>query len=90
MNDQFRQAASSLDQMRHWLTDVMMLEPTIRRAMTTLEPLTELGNLRRISGDELRQAARVVRDMRRAEQAGESVARRSADEVDHAMGELSR
>ena len=33
-----------------------MMEPTMRRAMNTLEPITELGNLRRISRDELRQA----------------------------------
>ncbi len=49
--------------------------------MQTLEPITELGNLRRISRDELLQAAQVVRDLRRTEVAKRSFAVRAVPEV---------
>ena len=52
---------------RTWLTELVLMEPTIRRAMESLEPLTALGNLRRVSPDELRQAARAVREHREQE-----------------------
>ena len=67
LTDQFREASQSFDDVRRWLSDVILMEPTVRRAMDALEPLTELGNLRRVSADELRQAARVVRDIRQAD-----------------------
>lgn len=65
LTDQYQEATESFAAMQRWLTDVILMEPTLRRAMNTLEPISELGNLRRISQDELRQAAQVVRDMRR-------------------------
>ena len=81
LTDQYQQASKSFDTMRRWLTDVILMEPTVQRAMQTLEPISELGNLRRISQDELRKAAQVVRDMRRTEIARRSYTVRSAPEI---------
>jgi len=72
LTEDFQQASQSFEEMRRWLNDVILMEPTVRRAMETLEPITALGNLRRISAEELRQAARVVSDMRRAQGGRES------------------
>jgi hypothetical protein len=66
---EFREASASFVELRRWLTDVTMMGPMVQRAMETLEPLTALGNLRRVSADELRQAARVVREMRETQMA---------------------
>ena len=81
LTDQYQQASQTFLEMRRWLTDVVMMEPTLRRAMSTLEPITDLGNLRRISRDELRQAAQVVRDMRRTEVARRAYSVRSVPEI---------
>jgi hypothetical protein len=48
--------------MRHALVEILAFEPGIQRALVILEPLTALGNLRHISGAELRDVARLVRD----------------------------
>ena len=67
LSEQFQAAAQGFETWRRWLTEVVMMEPTVRRAMESLEPITALGNLRRVSPDELRQAAAVVQDMRQTE-----------------------
>ncbi len=91
MTQQYQQAAKSFDELRRWLTEVVLLEPTLRRAMQTLEPITELGNLRHISREELLQAAQVVRDMRRVEVAKRSFTVQSVPEVaTSAEGEATR
>ena len=81
LTQQYQEAAQSFEKVRRWMTEVVLLEPTLRRAMQTLEPITELGNLRRISRDELLQAAQVVRDMRRAEVAKRSFTVKSVPEI---------
>ena len=60
LQNQFQKVAGSLDTIRGWMTEFLMLEPTIEHAMHVLEPLTELGNLSRLTSSELRQAARAV------------------------------
>ena len=62
LNEQFQTAARSFKHIRRWMTEVVMMEPTIQRAMRTLEPITELGSLRRMSRDELKQVARTLRE----------------------------
>jgi hypothetical protein len=49
--------------------------------MEALEPLTALGDLRRVSPAELRQAAQVVREIRQTELAKQSVTGDVAAEV---------
>ena len=48
------------------LNDVIMMEPTVQHAMRSLQPLTELGNLRRMDLNELRQAASIITDRHQA------------------------
>ena len=64
LHDQFARAAQSFEQIRRWMGDVILLEPTIQRAMSTLEPLADLGSLRRMTREELKQAADYVRRVR--------------------------
>jgi hypothetical protein len=64
LHEQFVRATQSFNQIRRWMGDVILMEPTIQRAMTTLEPLTQLGSLRRMTRNELRHAARIVQDAR--------------------------
>ena len=64
LHEQFVKAAHSFDQMRRWMGEVILMEPTIERAMTTLQPLTRLGELRRMTQDELRYAANLVQSVR--------------------------
>jgi hypothetical protein len=40
------------------MVEVVAMEPMLKRVQQTLEPLTELGNLRRLDADQLRQVAR--------------------------------
>jgi hypothetical protein len=81
LTEQFQEASRSFDNVRRWLTDVILMEPTVHRAMEALEPLTALGDLRRVSPAELRQAAQVVREIRQTELAKQSVTGDVAAEV---------
>ncbi|MCA9062448.1 MAG: hypothetical protein KDA96_05300 [Planctomycetaceae bacterium] len=66
--DDFRkevaQHISSLDTLRRTLVDIAMMESTIGRVAQMMQPLTEIGNLRRLSETEIREAARVILDRR--------------------------
>ena len=66
LQSQFQKVAGSLDRIRGWMTEFLMLEPTIERAMKTLQPLTELGNLSRLNARELRDAAEAILSQRHA------------------------
>ena len=66
LDHQVGQALTAFDRMRHALVEVLAFEPGIQRALVVLEPLTALGNLRHISGAELRDVARLVRDQHKA------------------------
>ncbi len=50
--------------MRKSLLDVVLMESTVRKVAGILEPLAELTNLRRLSSEDMRQAARVIMDQR--------------------------
>ena len=80
--DQFQAAANSFRHVRTWLVEVVMLEPMLQRAMQSLQPLTELGNLRRLSGDQLRAVARSINDRQRTHLAQKPMASRDIAEVD--------
>ena len=54
----------SLDGVRRTMMDIAMMESTLSRVAKVVEPLTQIGNLRRLSDDEMREAARVILDRR--------------------------
>jgi hypothetical protein len=61
LHEQFHETVRNFEQMRSWMVELVMLQPTLQRAMVALEPLTELGNLRRVSDDRLREIGRAMR-----------------------------
>lgn len=79
LQSQFQKVAGSLDRIRGWMTEFLMLEPTIERALKTLQPLTDLGNLSRLSARELQEAAAAILTQREA-----NVAQKLAREVNAA------
>ncbi len=54
----------SLDGVRRTMMEIAMMESTLGRVAKVVEPLTQIGNLRRLSDDEMREAARVILDRR--------------------------
>ena len=54
----------SLDTLRRTLMDIAMMESTLGRVAQVVEPLTQIGNLRRLGEEEVREAARVILDRR--------------------------
>ena len=62
LHDQFHEAALSFGQIRSWMVELAMLQPTFQRAMDALQPLTELGNLRRLDDGQLRDVAEAMRE----------------------------
>ncbi|MDA1231279.1 MAG: hypothetical protein O2856_10940 [Planctomycetota bacterium] len=54
----------SLEGVRRTMMDIAMMESTLGRVAQVIEPLTQIGNLRRLSNDEMREAARVILDRR--------------------------
>lgn len=57
---EFQKQIHSLDSMRRSLIDFVMMENTVTRAVRILQPLLELGNLRHLNEDQLRQIARSI------------------------------
>ncbi|MFG0335667.1 MAG: hypothetical protein ACF8TS_20090 [Maioricimonas sp. JB049] len=60
----FSEQIGQLDGMRRELTELILMQNTIARTVRTLRPLADLGNLRRLGDDEVREAARVILDRR--------------------------
>jgi hypothetical protein len=58
VHEQLGKIAASFGRMRHWIVEILAFEPAFTRAMRTLQPLTELNNLRRMNPTELRQVLR--------------------------------
>ena len=54
----------SLEDVRRTMMEIAMMESTLGRVAQVVEPLTQIGNLRRLSDDEMREAARVILDRR--------------------------
>lgn len=62
--DEFMSQIASLGAMRERLTQVLLMETTIGRVVQALEPLAQIVNIRRLSDQELRDAARSILDNR--------------------------
>lgn len=60
LNSQFHQALLAFDEIKHWMIEVVATQPLLERARYALEPITDLGNLRRIRPDQLREIAKSV------------------------------
>lgn len=54
----------SLTNLRRTLMELAMMETTVGRVAQVIAPLAEIGNLRRLSESEVRDAARVILDQR--------------------------
>ena len=55
---QFHEAAISFDSIKHWMVEVVAMEPILKQARQTIEPLLDFGNLRHMGPDQLRELAR--------------------------------
>jgi hypothetical protein len=62
IQDQLGKIALSYGRMRHWITEIVAFEPTLNRAIRSLQPLAELGNLRHMNAGQLRQVIRAMND----------------------------
>ncbi len=60
LRQQMHRASDTFDDIRRMMTEIVILEPTVERAVRGLRPITELGNLRHMSVGELRQAAQTI------------------------------
>lgn len=67
IQDQLAKVATSYGRMRHWITEIVAFEPTLNRAMRSLQPLVELGNLRHMSANDLRQVIRTMNERRESQ-----------------------
>lgn len=56
----FHEAALSFNSIRHWMVEIVAMEPMLQRCRKTLEPLTELSSLDRMSPNRLREVARAM------------------------------
>lgn len=62
--DELNYQVGQLSGMQESLTELILLESTVARAVRMIEPLAELTDLRRLNEDEVREAARVILDRR--------------------------
>ena len=60
LNAQFNRAFRSFDQIKHWMVEVVASESLLERARFALEPITDLGNLRHMKPEQLREIAQSV------------------------------
>lgn len=65
-HDEFVSQVQVLGEMRRNLVEISLMETTLMKVSRMMKPLIELGNLKRLSDDELRQAARMILDGRTA------------------------
>lgn len=71
--DEFKKRISSLQNMQQDLMSIVMMETTIGRVAKALEPMLELGDLRRLTATEVREAARTILDRRTTNVADKSM-----------------
>lgn len=58
--DEFAAQIQVLDEMRRDLVEISLMQTTLGKVTRMLQPLTELGNLRRLTDQEMRQVARSI------------------------------
>jgi GTP1/Obg family GTP-binding protein len=63
---EFNGQAVQVQEMRRRLTELVLLQTTIEQVLQAVEPISELGNLRRLDPAEIQEAARIILDQRRA------------------------
>ncbi len=63
-SEEFESRIASLGQLRQSLMEIVLLETTITRVTRALEPMTQLGNIRRLNDNDLRDAARTILEQR--------------------------
>ena len=78
----FHEAALSFDQIRHWMVEIVAMEPMLQRCQKTLEPLTQLTSLDRMAPTQLRQVARAMVGGYKAQVATKPVESKMEDAVD--------
>ena len=66
--------------MRHWIAEVLAFEPAFNRAMRSLQPLAELGNLRHLSASELRQVIHGIESQRTSQWTSSPAVEPAADD----------
>jgi hypothetical protein len=64
--EEFRGQLSQVEQLRRQATELMLLESTLTRAFNALAPLAELGDLRRLDENEMKEVARMLLERRRS------------------------
>lgn len=74
LGDELSQQVEVMNTMRKSLMDIVLMEATVNRVARIIEPLTQLGNLRRLNDEDLRSAAQSVLDARQSR-----LARKPAD-----------
>jgi hypothetical protein len=70
----------TMEGVRRDLIEIALMESAVARAVKVIEPLSKLGDLRRLSDEEVRAAARTILDGRSARTAGAPAPVRTAAE----------
>lgn len=65
VHQEIEKVARSLEGLRRWLVEIVLLENAAQRAAEAVNPLVELSDLRRLSPSEVRQAVQSVVESRR-------------------------
>ncbi len=87
LQTQFERSADTFTQIRNWMGQLMVFEPSIQRAIESLRPLTELGNLRRLSRSQLRDVVSRIGEDRAATIASKPEAPRQTSDDSANYGE---
>lgn len=64
--EEFQMRVKSLGELRQSLVEIGLLETTITRVAKALAPMAQLGNIRRLNDNELREAARSILEQRQS------------------------
>jgi hypothetical protein len=64
LGEELQAQVKTMGQMRKSLMDIVLMEATVSRVAKIIEPLVELTNLRRMSDDDVREAARTIMESR--------------------------
>jgi hypothetical protein len=80
--DEIAAQIQSLGELRHDLVEISLMETSVAKVARMMKPLVELGNLRRLSDDEVRHAARSILE-------GRTTTRVSKNSVDRLPASIS-
>ena len=82
LGEELQAQVKTMGQMRKSLMDIVLMEATVSRVAKIIGPLAELTNLRRMSDQDVREAARTIMDSRSSRMATRRAdsQRRTADE----------